>query len=210
MEKGAFELRGEIAWLGVANGLDSLVTTEMRELKAYHYGISGDKHGGQQRQLDAREVELRAWGLPKGIEIANRRQFSAVSAEELWLIAAELKCPNIPYGSLGENLVIRGIPHFSGLPRGTKLFFESPREKRSAVLEICAPNGPCQYPGQVLQRHFPDIPRLEQLFPTVAQGKRGVVGIVYASGTIKFGDAVVAKIPPQRLYDPPGHHVTVP
>ena len=59
----------------------------------YRNGIKGDRHSGT-RLLDIRERGLLKHGLPKGVEIANFRQFSPTSTEELADIQAKLHLPS--------------------------------------------------------------------------------------------------------------------
>lgn len=185
-------------------GFGSLATKTVPKIQLVRgYGIKGDRHAGT-RLLDVREKELRAFGLPVGIEIANYREFSAVSLEELEDIEKSLDLPKfIPVGSLGENLVLSGIPKLSQLPIGTMLFFKkSEKQIRTAVLVVWAQNKPCAGPGEVLQKIFPSVPNLKTLFAKHAIGKRGVVGSIYSSGVIHEGDIVIAKIPEQKIYQP--------
>jgi MOSC domain-containing protein YiiM len=145
---------------------------------------------------------LLSFGLPKGVEIANHREFSAVSVGELAEVARAMELGKpIPDGCLGENLVLSGIPKLTQLPTGTMLFFRKAEgQARTAVLVVWGENDPCQGPGEILQTKFPDRQGLARLFPKAAIGKRGIVGSVYVSGNIHEGDVVVAKIPEQRIY----------
>ncbi|MDO8425025.1 MAG: MOSC domain-containing protein [bacterium] len=214
MIRAAFEVRGRVeAVLVTAEhgavtsgtyGYGSLMATPVRKIQAVRgHGIRGDRHAGA-RLADVRERELRAFGLPSGIEIANHREYSAVSVEELAAIAQALNLPgNIPHGCLGENLVVSGIPDLTHLPTGTMLFFRKDENTiRTAVLVVWGENTPCRGPGEALQTYFPDQSELAQRFPKAAVSKRGIVGSVYVSGVIHTGDAVIANIPRQRLYDP--------
>ncbi len=204
VEKKPIELQGRVEAVLVANTFGSIISTQVKKLQAIRaHGIRGDAHSGT-RLLDVRERELRKFGLSKGTEIANYREFSAVSLEELTEIAMAMSLPEtIPYGCLGENLVVSGIPKFTQLPTGTMLFFQkSETEKRTTVLVVWAENTPCQWPGEAIQSKFPDILGLDRLFPNVAIGKRGVVGSVYVSGNISAGDTVIVRVPKQRMYDP--------
>jgi hypothetical protein len=47
---------------------------------------------------------------------------------------------------------------------------------------------PC--PGEAIQQHYPDVPKLVQRFPKAAMHKRGVVGWVEREGHIAEGDTV--------------------
>jgi hypothetical protein len=204
MMKEAFELRGRVVAVLSATTPGSIVTTGMKKITVVRgHGIKGDSHAGA-RLADVREKELLAFGLPKGVEIANHREFSAVSVEELVEIGAAMGLPTaVPRGCLGENLVLSGIPRLTELPTGSLLFFRKSEARiRTAVLAVWGENMPCQHPGEAIQERFPDIPKLAAAFPKAAIGKRGVVGNVYCSGNIHEGDEVVVKVPRQRLYGP--------
>lgn len=200
----SFEMEGRVEAVLVSPP-NATVSKEVPEISAVQgYGIRDDSHANV-RYLDARERDLLAFGFSKGVEIANFREFSAVSAEDLVYIAQTMQLPgSIPYGCLGENLVISGIPRLSKLPSGTKLFFRAQRRgcSQSAVLVVWEENTPCKYPGEAIQGKFPDTPDLARRFVTSAVGKRGIVGSVYLSGTIREGDTVVVKVPDQQVYLP--------
>ncbi len=208
----AFEVKGRVEAVLVTattgsiisgtHGIGSLVTMSVPKIQVIReHGIRGDRHAGV-RLADVREGAFLSFGLPKGIEVANYRQFSAVSVEELAKVTQAMSLPRtIPYGCLGENLVLSGIPKLTELPTGTMLFFrKDERQIRTAVLVVWSENKPCPGPGEALQDEFPEIIGLARLFPRAAIGKRGVVGSIYASGNIHVGDTVIAKIPHQRIY----------
>jgi hypothetical protein len=160
-----------------------------------HHGVRGDTHAGP-RLCDVREASIRAHGIPKGTEIANTREFSAVSSEELEAIASAMGVPEIPEGALGQNLVLEGVPGLTQLPAGTLLMFRDQKgNPRTAVLAVWAENTPCVIPGQEIQKHYPDRSGLANLFPKAAVKRRGVVGFVYCSGFIQQGDQVVVVTP---------------
>ena len=204
MEKKAFELRGRVKACLVAHTFGSTVSTEVEKIQVVRdHGVRGDRHAGT-RLADVRELEFRNFGHLKGVEIANLREFSAVSLEELVEVSSAMKLPSdIPPGCLGENLIVSGIPKFTQLPTGTMLFFrKGDQQKRTAVLVVWKENMPCQWPGKAIQGRFPAIPGLERAFPKCAIGKRGVVGFVFSSGNICPGDIVIAMVPRQRIYNP--------
>lgn len=180
------------------------VSEPVDELVCYvGLGIEGDKHAGR-HMVDAREDVARMIGLPKGVEIANLRQFSAVSRHELDEISERMGCcMSIPAGLLGENLVISGIPNFSSLPAGTQLVFRRgspPEVYRSTILYVTAENNPCKIPAQNIlawatERKY-RLDKTGKPFAKAAKGSRGVVGLVKASGKIGVGDAVFAMLTP--------------
>lgn len=203
MDKKAFEVVGTVAAVLIADDPRSLRSRVVQKMSVVRgYGIKGDRHAGA-RLADVREKEFLTFGLPKGMEIANHREFSAVSDSELCDISHAMHVPkDIPYGCLGENLVISGIRDFTQLPSGSLLFFrkDAKSSPRTAVLAVWSENLPCVNPGEVIQESFPEIKGLTRLFPKAAIGRRGVIGSIFASGVIHEGDQVVIKIPRQRLY----------
>ncbi len=202
MVKSAFELVGKVESVLVASTFGVSVSTPVQKIQLIRgCGVRGDNHAGV-RLADVREKELLSFGLTKGLEIANHREFSAVSLEDLGEITLSMSLPTqIPFGCLGENLVLSGIPKFTELPTGTLLFFrKDERQIRSTVLVVWAENMPCQAPGVAIQAHFPKNQDIARLFPKSAIGKRGIVGNIYSSGNIHVGDTVVVKIPRQRIY----------
>lgn len=205
MEKKAFELSGKpkVEACLIARDPDSIMSTEVEKIEVYvGSGVFGDRHAKPRRLVDAREPEfVKSW-LGKGGEIANLRQFSAVSIEEMASVAKAMGIPGIPRGCLGENLIVSGIPKFTQLPFGTRLLFEKPDgEKRKAMLLVCEENMPCRVAGEAIQKKL-QVDGLASSFPKAAIGKRGVVGIVSASGKIHVGDKVTVIVPRQRIYDP--------
>lgn len=202
MSHEAFELRGRVEAVMAAVTSGSIVSTSVKKITVVRgHGIKGDSHAGT-RLADVRERSLLSFGLPKGAEIANHREFSAVSVEELSEIGALMGLPAaVPQGCLGENLVVSGIPRLTELPSGSLLFFrKSEAQIRTAVLAVWGENTPCVAPGEAIQELFPDIAKLAALFPKVAAGKRGIVGSVYCSGHVQQGDEVVVHVPRQRIY----------
>lgn len=203
MIKEAFELQGRVEAVLVAATLGFIVSTPVKKIQVIRYhGVKGDNHAGV-RLADVRENKFLSFGFSKGVEIANYREFSAVSVEELAEVANAMDLPkSIPHGSLGENLVFSGVPKLTELPVGTMLFFRKDESRiRTAVLVVWGENTPCRLPGEVIQQHFPDLPKLASRFPKEAIGKRGVVGSVYSSGYIHESDTVVVKVPRQKIYE---------
>lgn len=178
-------------------GDSSGVSKEVKKIQVFsNRGVKGDVHYGKTRLLDVRERQLKEFGLPKGIEIANFRQFSATSDEELKAIAEAMGISNIKYGLLGENLVISGIDNLTQLPTGTMFMFRKPEDSsiRTAVLFAWKENTPCVIPARNIQESHGEV-KFTKSFQTAALGKRGLVGVVYSSGFIHQGDRVEVRLP---------------
>jgi len=152
-------------------------------------GIPGDRHYGFTRKAGARE----RW-YETGTEMRSGRQISIVSAEELTEIARRMDLPRIDPGWIGANLVVSGIPEFTRLPWGTRLFCGD-----GAVLVNEGDNAPCRFAGAEIARNFPDRERLDILFPKAAILLRGIVASVERAGAIAPGPLKV-KIPEQKLW----------
>ncbi len=165
------------------------------------HGVKGDRHAGG-RLADVREKALLAHGLFKGMPVANVRELTVLSVEEQADVATKLGLPRvIPHGTLGENLVLSGVPRLSSLPAGTLLFFRKGKDTiRTAVVVVWGENVPCTVSGQSLQEVFPDVPDVQNRFVKAAMHGRGLVGFVYSAGFICEGDIVIARVPPQRIY----------
>lgn len=166
-------------------------------------GVREDRHYGV-KFIDVRDEAALKKGFMKGMPVWNTRQWSAISADEMAQVATALGIEKIEEGDLGENLIVEGIPHFSGLPPGTLLFFKSPgNERRSTILTVAAPNEPCHIPGDVIAEKNQGSKAMVRSFVREAAGKRGLVGFVYSGGFVKEGDTVTAVVPAQKLYLPP-------
>lgn len=204
VRKDAFDVTGRVEAVLVASTFGDHVSVPAKKIQVIKgHGVRGDGHAGV-RLADVREQELLGFGFPKGIEVANHREFSAVSADDLAEIAKSMGVPSVPYGCLGENLVLSGIPRLTELPSGTLLLFRKPGgAARTAALAVWRENMPCLAPGEAIWARHPHVPRTAAaLFPKAATGRRGVVGSVYCSGVIHAGDEVVARVPAQKIYDP--------
>ncbi|MDP3784784.1 MAG: MOSC domain-containing protein [bacterium] len=203
MTKKAFELKGKVEAVLVARKPGSMVSTSVKKIQVVMgFGVKGDNHAGT-RLLDGREEEMLSFGFLKGMEVANHREFSAVSSEEHHLIIEALGLPSgYPSGLYGENLFLSGIPELTRLPSGSMLFFQKGDEyKRTAVLVVWGENTPCTGPGKAIAEHT-NHPEVVSKFPKAAMGKRGIVGSVYSSGFIYEGDDVIVKVREQRIYNP--------
>lgn len=176
-------------------------TEQEEEIALNPDGVEGDRHARSLRRLGVRDRALLQHGLLKGMLIAPTRQVSIVSAEELAAIGTALGTTKpIPYGTLGENLVISGIPNLTQLPPGTLICFRKGDIPRTAVVAVWALNVPCLISGRQVEIAT-ETPGIAQRFVDVSMEQRGLVGFVMSSGVIKKGDTVVVHIPAQRMYE---------
>jgi hypothetical protein len=151
-------------------------------------GIPGGRHYGFTRPAGARE----RW-YKKGMQIRSGRQLTLVCAAELLEIARRMELPRIDPGWIGANVVIEGIPDFTLLPWGTRLFFGE-----GAVLVNEGGNAPCRFAGAEIATQFPERSGLDLLFPKLAQNLRGIVASVERAGVIEAGGEVKLKLPSQQ------------
>lgn len=149
-------------------------------------GVVGDLHNGPLRKADARTP----WHA-RGTPIANTRQVSIVSCEELALVAQALSLERVDPAQLGANLVMADAPTLGATPPGTRFVFPS-----SATLFVTEANPPCRQPARKLAAVHAR-PDLEQAFVPAATGKRGLVALVEREGAIAKGDTVRV-LPPIR------------
>ena len=151
-------------------------------------GIVGDCHSSRIYKSDSRVLQQ----YKRGVPIANTRQVSIVSQEELAEVGEIMQSGPLKPEWLGANLVTSGIPELTLLPPSTRMMFSS-----GATLIVDGENAPCRQVGDVIEQH---LPGKGWQFPKAAQHKRGLVAWVEKEGSIAVGDEIVLHIPPQRLY----------
>ncbi|WP_181708053.1 MOSC domain-containing protein [Chthonobacter rhizosphaerae] len=172
----------------IADG-EGFRTRSVPSVDATLEGIPGDRHQGFTRKAGGREP----W-YPRGTEIRSGRQLTAVSAEDLALIAADLQLPAVDPGLIGANLVLEGLAHFSFLPAGTLIVFES-----GASLVIEGQNAPCRFSGRSLADAHPGRDDLELGFAKAGARRRGVLASVERAGLMAPG-TVKVRLPEQWVY----------
>ena len=164
----------------IARTAGTFATSGLDEAHLDFGGIPGDLHFGVRMRSGGRQAHY-----PRGTEIANYRQLSLVSQEELAEVAARLGLPVIKPEWLGANLLVSGIPEFTLLPAMTRLFFPG-----DLALALAGENQPCIHPGNLIQEAFPDRPGLAARFVQEAIRRRGVVGWVERPGSVRVGDKI--------------------
>jgi hypothetical protein len=161
-----------------------------RPIDALHLdlqGIPGDRHYGFARRAGAREP----W-YAKGTTMRSGRQLTIVSVENLAAIAAAMDLPAIDPGWIGANVLVRGIPDFTLLPWGSRLFFGD-----GAVLVNEGDNAPCRYAGAAIAAANPGRAGLDRLFVKAARNLRGIVASVERPGRLAAGPVKLLVPPPK-------------
>lgn len=177
-------VRGKIEAL-LLNGEPSDLTSEgVSSVSADYGGFVGDVHHGETREACERVHRQ----YPRKTEIRNTRQITAVSVEELEIIASALSLDEIKPEWLGANLVLSGIPKFSQIPPATRLIFDN-----GTALVVDTENGPCKGPADIIEKHHPGHGKD---FPRLALGKRGVTCWVERTGELNIGEGCAVHIPP--------------
>ena len=185
----ALDLTGEIAWLGaVVHREDTLRSTPLASTELTFEGLPGEAHSGVTRLSCSRVAHL----YPRGTEIANSRQLSILSEEEMGEIAEKMSLDTLDPASIGATMVVRGIPDFTHIPPATRLQAPS-----GATLVVDVENRSCHLPAKVIDERAPGK---GDAFKTAAAGRRGVTAWVERPGHIAVGDALRVFVPAQRRW----------
>jgi hypothetical protein len=180
---------GTITWLGrVLDPPPALVSHPETALFAGLAGVEGEIHAGLTRPSCSRVKDQ----YPVGTEIANTRQFSVVSAEDLALIAEAMGLAALDPGLIGASMVVSGIPDFSHLPPGSRLQATS-----GATLVVDLENRPCVLPARPINATYDGFGRK---FKPAAEGRRGIVAWVERAGWFRVGDSISLHIPDQPVW----------
>lgn len=173
-----------ITFLGLNTEGKDLSTNAVKSVDVSYAGFVGDSHTGLTRSSCVRVVKQ----YPKGTEIRNVRQISALSSEELNQISEAMILDELSPEWVGANLLISGIPNFTQLPPSSRLISAS-----GTALVVDMENRPCKFPGDIIDQH---VPGKGAAFPKAAVGKRGVTLWVEREGTLAIGDKLTLHIPP--------------
>ena len=149
-------------------------------------GQDGDVHAGRTRPSCSRVTAQH----PRGTEIANTRQVSIVSAEDLDRIAAAMGVEALDPLWLGASVVVRGIADFSHVPPSSRL-----QGPDGATLVVDMQNRPCHLPARTIQGALGEAGKR---FQAAAKGRRGVTAWVERPGTLRMGDTLRLHVPDQR------------
>lgn len=180
---------GRITFLGrMIGAYDLLHAAPCQTLTATFAGIAGEAHEG----LTSASCSRMTAQYPQGTQIANTRQVSVLSAEELAETASRMGLESLSPTLLGATMVVEGIPDFSHIPPGSRLQGSS-----GATLVVNLNNRPCTIPARAIEAA---LPGKGAVFKTAAKGRRGVVAWVEREGTFALGDSLRLHIPDQRVW----------
>lgn len=180
-----------VIWLGrVADSAADLRSVPLQETALSFAGMAGEFHGGETRPACSRVAAL----YKRGTVIANTRQLSIISAEELAQIAGNMGIEALDPEWLGASMVVEGISDFSHLPPSSRL-----QGPDGATLVVDMQNRPCQLPTKVIEAQRPGKGRA---FKRAAEGRRGVTAWVECEGRLAVGDTLRLFIPDQRGWEP--------
>lgn len=189
----------------LATGIvDALVlngkSTDTQAIMFEHDGPVGEIHRGFTRKLSGHDGEyIRTSALVRGCTVFNWRSWTGVSSEEMGRVEKILGCA-LPQGILLENIVFKGIPHFSNLAVGSRIVFppkETDTGMAQAILAVWEENGPCATVAARLAVIYPEKHNIKTDFIRAAQHKRGVMGFVLSAGPVFVGDVATVYPPVQ-------------
>ncbi len=183
---------GRIVWLGrvIHRDRPEIAGESLDHMDLTLAGLAGEFHGGLTRPSCSRVANLYA----RDTEIANTRQLTIVSTEELAAIAQELDLPEIDPAWLGASIVVEGIPDFTHLPPAARL-----QADNGTTITIDLENGPCNFPAKTIEIARPGHGKA---FKAAAMGRRGVTAWVEKAGMLTLGQALKLFVPDQRGWQP--------
>lgn len=183
--------KGRVVWTGVVPDRGAGLESQVRPgLTLSLAGPEGEAHGGLTRPSCSRVKMIH----PKDTEIANTRQLSVLSAEELAQIAVNMGIERLDPALVGASLVIEGIPDLSHLPPSSRLLGPD-----GTTLVVDVENLPCMLPAKPIEKAHPGF---GAAFKRAAVGLRGFVGWVERGGTLREGDQIRLFVPGQRGWSP--------
>ena len=181
------QFTARITYLGRVQTSAPMLWSEPADtLTATFAGIDGEVHAG----ITVPSCSRMTAQYPEATTIANTRQLSILSAEELQLIATAMGLPSLSPSLLGVTMLLDGIPDFSHIPPGSRLQAAS-----GATIVVNLNNRPCTVPLKAIEAAHPGY---GAKFKPAANGLRGIVAWVERQGPLHLGDTVRLHIPDQR------------
>jgi len=185
----ATQFTGEIVYLGQVAPASGLASQPVERLDVTFDGPSGEAHSGRTRESCSRVTEQHE----RGTEIANTRQLTILSDEELAETAFAMHLPHVAPEWVGASIVLRGLPDLTHLPPSSRL-----QGPDGTTLVIDMENRACVLPGKVIE-HF--HPGAGARYKPAAQGRRGVTAWVERPGVLELGQILRLHIPDQRAWE---------
>ncbi|AOZ68618.1 sulfurase [Rhodobacter xanthinilyticus] len=185
----ATRFSGEIVFLGIVPAGQGLASQPIERMELGFEGAAGESHAGRTRASCSRVTSQH----PLGTEIANTRQISILSEEELAETAFALHIPRVAPEWVGASIVLRGLPDLSHLPPSSRL-----QGPDGATLVVDMENRACVLPGKVIEHHHPGT---GARYKPAATGRRGVVAWVERPGVLELGQSLTLHIPDQRAWE---------
>ena len=136
------QTKGRVASLHVGSAKKA-PSTSVDSFMLTFTGIVADVHSGATRAAGPREPAFR-----RGTMLANLRQVSLVSTEELATIASRMGLARLDPAWLAANIAIEGAGPITQLPRGTIIRFPS-----GASLYVSDLNSPCKAAANLIREH---------------------------------------------------------
>lgn len=178
-----------VRWVGrVPIEGESILSAPLDALELGFDGPVNERHSGRTRPSCSRVTSQHV----RGTEIANVRQLSVVSAEELAAIASEMGLEWIDPVWLGATLVIEGIPEFTLVPPSSRL-----QGPGGVTLIVDMENRPCHLPAREIEAVFPGKGKA---FKAAAQNRRGATAWVERPGCLSLGDDLRLHVPDQPVW----------
>lgn len=174
-----------VTWLGLVPGGEGLPSQAVQQMQLDFGGPVGERHSGLTRPSCSRVTAL----YPRGTDIANVRQLSIVSEEEMERIARTMGLARLAPEWLGASMVVKGIADFTLLPPSSRL-----QAADGAVLVIDMANRPCHLPAREIEARHPGAGKR---FKAAARNLRGVTAWVERPGNLTLGDALRLHVPDQ-------------
>ncbi|WP_420343365.1 MOSC domain-containing protein [Paenirhodobacter sp.] len=180
------QFRGEVVFLGRVPVGGGLASEPVPSLDLAFGGAVGEAHSGLTRPSCSRVAQQH----PKGTEIANVRQLSVLSEEELAETAFAMRISQLAPEWVGASVVLRGLPDLTHLPPSSRL-----QGPDGATLVVDMENQACVLPGRVIEGIHPGT---GARYKPAAQGRRGVTVWVERPGQLRLGQILRLHVPGQR------------
>lgn len=178
-----------IVWIGTVPDRNASLRARPADVLILGWGgPEGEAHGGVTRPSCSRVAALH----PRGTEIANARQVTIVSRDDLDAIAADMGIEALDPALLGATLVIEGVPDLSHVPPSSRL-----QGPDGATLVVDMANRPCHLPAREIDR---EVTGAGAAFKVAARGRRGVTAWVERPGALKIGDGLRLFVPDQPAW----------